>query len=192
MKRNTFQHNKRLTVVNFFGGPGCGKSTTAAELFAAMKKRNYKVEFVHEVAKDFVWENWSHIFGEQDYIFAHQHRLIRRLTYHDIDYAIVDSSILLSLFYMPEDFPQSFRQFVRDAFETYDNINIFLHRNHIIRYVQAGRNENEQEAIEKDLAIRTYFDEHNIPYHIVFAGDQAVQDCLTLIQQHRKPVVDQL
>jgi signal recognition particle GTPase len=33
-----WSENKNLTVINFFGGPGTGKSTTAAELFALMKK----------------------------------------------------------------------------------------------------------------------------------------------------------
>ena len=61
--RNLFHENKKLTVINFFGGPGCGKSTTAAELFAKMKKANYKVELVHEVAKDFIWEEAQHLFG---------------------------------------------------------------------------------------------------------------------------------
>jgi len=27
--------------INIFGGPGAGKSTTAAEIFVAMKKRGY-------------------------------------------------------------------------------------------------------------------------------------------------------
>lgn len=187
MKRNTFDDNRKLTVVNFFGGPGCGKSTLAAELFAELKKRDYKVEFVHEVAKDYVWENWSHIFGEQDFIFAHQHRLIRRLTYHDIDYAIVDSSILLSLFYMPDDFPQSFRPFVRETFDTYDNVNIFLQRSPWFEYVQDGRNETEKEAIEKDALIQNYFLTNDIPFHTVVNDATAISECIRIVKDHRKP-----
>lgn len=184
MRRNTYFDNKKLAVVNFFGGPGCGKSTTAAELFAKMKKKNFNVELIHEAAKDFKWEDWDHIFGEQDYIFAHQHRLIRRLTRHEIDYAVVDSSILLSLFYMPDDFPQSFRPFVREVFDSYDNINIVLDRNPNIPYVQTGRNEDEQQAIEIDQKVRQYFEDTGIPHHRVMAGDDAVSDCMDLIVSH--------
>lgn len=184
--RNTFHDNKKLTVINFFGGPGCGKSTAAAELFSQMKKLNYKVELVHEVAKDYVWEEWSQIFGEQDYIFAHQHRLIRRLTRHDIDYAIVDSSILLSLFYMPPDFPQSFRTFVKETFDTYDNINIFLRRSNDIPYVEEGRNETFEEAVKTDKMIRDYFDENGMQYWDVLAGEFAVDTVMRIVKGHGK------
>ena len=184
MTRSTYHDNKNLAVVNFFGGPGCGKSTLAAELFAGMKKKNFNVELIHEAAKDFKWEDWDHIFGEQDYIFAHQHRLIRRLTRHDIDYAVVDSSILLSLFYMPSDFPRSFRPFVREVFDSYDNINIVLDRNPDIPYVQTGRNESEQQAIEIDQKVRQYFNDTDIPHHRVMAGDTAVIDCMDIVASH--------
>jgi adenylate kinase family enzyme len=181
--RSLYSDNKKLTTINFFGGPGCGKSTTAAELFAAMKKQHLKVELVHEAAQDFVWEDWNHIFGEQDWIFAHQHRLIRRLVRHDIDYAVIDSSILLSLFYMPDDFPQSFRPFVQDVFDSYDNINIMLVRNPDIVYDTTGRNESEQQARDIDASIQDYFVTNNRPVHYVRAGDGAAADCLSIINQ---------
>lgn len=184
MNRNTYNDNKKLAVVNFFSGPGTGKSTLAAELFAAMKKKHYNVELIHEAAKEYVWEEWAHIFGEQDYIFAHQHRLIRRLTRHNIDYAVVDSSILLSLFYMPDDFPQSFRPFVKEVFDTYDNINIVLDRNPAIPYVHTGRNESEQQAIEIDLKVRKYFEDNNISHHVVQAGHAAVAECINIVDLH--------
>lgn len=62
MSRSTYNDNKKLTVVNFFSGPGTGKSTSAALLFGEMKKKNFKVELIHESAKEFVWEDWAHIF----------------------------------------------------------------------------------------------------------------------------------
>ena len=40
-----------MKVINFFGGPGVGKSTAACDLFVAMKKAGYKVEYVDEYAK---------------------------------------------------------------------------------------------------------------------------------------------
>lgn len=184
MNQQKWSDNKNLTVINMFGGPGCGKTTTAAFLFGAMKAQNKKVEFVHEVAKDYVWEHWDHIFSEQDWIFAHQHRLIRRLIGHDIDYAVVDSSILLGLFYMPDDFPQSFRPFIRSVYDTYDNINIFIDRNEAFPYVQTGRNQTEQQSLKLDDDINRYFVENNLPMYHVLAGPTAVDQCLEVIKTH--------
>lgn len=176
-----YDENKKLTVINLFGGPGVGKSVTAARLFANMKTHGMKVELIHEIAKDLVWEQRYNMFGEQDYIFAHQHRLIRRLVHHDIDYAVVDSSILLTLFYMKDEFPQSFRQFVIDVFNSYNNINILLSRNPNFEYQQWGRNESEEESKVIDNTIQQYFDSSNTPYTVVQAGDEAERMILDVV-----------
>lgn len=39
-------------VINLYGGPGTGKSTTAAMLFAKMKLAGFNCEYVPEFAKD--------------------------------------------------------------------------------------------------------------------------------------------
>jgi hypothetical protein len=184
----SWEDNKKLTVINFFGGPGSGKSTCAAEVFAKMKKQGMKVELIHEIAKDFVWEKMGHIFREQDYITAHQHRLQRRLVGHDIDYVVIDSSLLLGLFYLPEDFPPSFRQFVLDVFNSYDNINIYLRRNDEIKYIQEGRNQTEDEALEIDSKVLQFFWDNGIPFFDVRAGDYASTSVLNIALQHEKQV----
>jgi len=174
--------NSTLKVINLFGGPGVGKSTTAAELFSMMKKRGYKVELLHEVAKDFVWENWNHIFREQDYIFAHQHRLQRRLVSHDIDYVIIDSSMLLGLFYLPNDFPASFAPFLREVFDSYTNINIYLNRTNAFDYVQEGRNQTQVQAEEIDRRILQYLEDEDLITGCVDAGDHAATNCLFVVE----------
>ena len=47
---------KRTKIVNLYGGPGTGKSTTAAALFAEMKIRGVNCEYIQEYAKDKAWE----------------------------------------------------------------------------------------------------------------------------------------
>lgn len=176
-----YKNNKRLKVINFFGGPGCGKSTTAAEVFATMKRKQYKVELVHEAAKELVWERAAHLFFEQDWIFAHQHRLIRRLVDHDIDYAVVDSPILLSLMYMEDDFPQSFRAYVRDTFDSYDNINIVLNRNPDISYIQTGRNQTQEQAEQLDEDIIAYLTCQGIEHYVVDVDDAMIDRIMYII-----------
>jgi ABC-type glutathione transport system ATPase component len=44
-------------MVNIYGGPGCGKSTTAAGVFTLLKIHKIDCELVTEFAKDLTWEN---------------------------------------------------------------------------------------------------------------------------------------
>ena len=66
-------------VINLFGNPGSGKSTTASYLFSEMKALGIEVELVTEVAKDLVWdEDWKRL-NNQVYIFSTQLQRIDRL-----------------------------------------------------------------------------------------------------------------
>ena len=44
---------KTTYIINLLGGPGCGKSTIAALIFAKLKlhEKKYSVEYVQEYAK---------------------------------------------------------------------------------------------------------------------------------------------
>lgn len=180
----TLADNKKLTVVNLLAGPGTGKSVLAARLFAEMSVNDFSVELVHESAKDFKWEDWAHIFPEQDYISAHQHRLIRRLVRHDVDYAVVDSSLILAGIYMPEWYPPTFFPFVLEMYNSYDNINIVLERNPELPYKQPGRNQNKDEALEKDVELITLLKKYDLPYHTIMAGDTAVAAAMKIVREH--------
>ena len=68
-----------MVVINLWGAPGSGKSTTAAGLFFLMKINKYKVELVTEYAKDLVWNGHEAMFGNQISIFAEQNWRIHRL-----------------------------------------------------------------------------------------------------------------
>lgn len=57
-------------VVNLFGGPGSGKSTGAAYVFARLKMLGYNAELVTEFAKDKTWEKNETALAAQDYITA--------------------------------------------------------------------------------------------------------------------------
>ena len=171
----TFEDNKKLTVINMFGGSGVGKSATAYKLAGLMKAKGLKAEYVPEFAKGEVWESKHHMFTEQDYMFAGQHRSIRCLVRHDVDFAVMDSSMLLGLAYLPEWFPKSFKPFLLDVYHSYDNVNIYLDRNPNIPYVQTGRNQNEEEAHQKDKEILDLLNSENIDYIRVMSGDTAPQ-----------------
>lgn len=179
----TFEDNKKLKVIQFFGGPSTGKSVAAAELFALMKKKRHSVELIHEFAKDLVWDGNPQMFYEQDWIFANQHRLQRRLVNHNVEYAVTDTSILLGIFYTDSSFPTSMRDLIVDTYHSYTNINILLARNPAIPFEQLGRNQNEQQSIVVDNAIRRFFDGQGIEYVEFQAGDRVAEQVYDKIMQ---------
>lgn len=148
--RSSYEQNKKLLVVNLFGGPSCGKSQTAYKLAGWLKEQGYSVEYVSEYAKDLTWEHWNQALGEQDLIFAKQNRRLRRLVDNGVKVVIQDTSLLHTLVFMPDDFPKSFESFVIDVFNSYDNMNVYLNRDLKIPYENMGRNESYEQALAKD------------------------------------------
>lgn len=157
-----------MRVINFFGGPGAGKSTAAAGLFYELKKRWFRAELVTEFAKELVWSGSSHLLSEQNFIFATQeHRLSRLIG--QVDVALSDSPLLLSAYYAPDSYAVSFRQSVFDFFSTYENINIFVRRSH--EYSAAGRLQNQQEADAIGRTMEEFLLANGIPYYAITASD---------------------
>ena len=150
-----------MKIVNLFGGPGTGKSTTAAGLFYEMKKMRLEVELVTEYAKDMTWEQRHNILSDQLYILAKQHRRVQRLE-GKVDWVITDSPLLLGMVYRPQHYYDSFDALALEIFNSYDNKNILLGRD--FEYHTIGRNQTAEEAIEVDNVMKSLMDSNNIPY----------------------------
>ena len=129
-------------VVNLFGGPGCGKSTAAAGLFAELKARGRNVEMAHEYAKDLCWEQNPRI-EHQLSVFAEQCWRIQRLD-GKVEFVITDSPILLSLIYGTYDDSSGFRALVREEHYRMPSFNIYVKR--VKPYNPAGRYQDEAGA----------------------------------------------
>lgn len=158
-----FTNNKELTVINLLGTAGVGKSTVMGFLYGKMKEKGYNVEMASEWVKHHgIYEARKSIFLEQDYIFAQQHRKLRRLLGH-VDVAVTDSPLILGLIYQPDWYPKSFGKYVLDVFDTYNNINFFIRRK-TFDYKEAGRVQNEQESKEKEKQLEKLLKRHKIPF----------------------------
>ena len=183
---------KKLNIINFFGGPGCGKSTTAAALFTLLKLHNgIKCELVTEFAKDLVWEERHHTFENQFYLFAKQQHRVWRVS-DKVDFTITDSPILLSNIYGKHYnrycANESFYNYVLTEFNRYNNINFFIERKK--EYAEYGRNESKDEAKLVDKKIKDYLHDNSIEY-ISINGDMAgintaVDTILKLTEVNRK------
>lgn len=169
-----------MKVINLFGGPCSGKSTTAAGLFYEMKMVRAKVELVTEYAKDLYYAGILPIYtiNRQELIFAEQNFRIERLKNH-VDYAIVDSPLMLSFVYGSEikATERAFLNLVLETFRSYDNINFFIHRPSTFQ--DEGRMQNEEQSVEIDNKILDVLDKHNIPVTHVNADQFLVRKILS-------------
>jgi len=159
-------------IINFFGGPGIGKSTQSAELFTLMKKNHMDVELTFEYPKIVAWEENYSTIKDQFFITANQHRNISRL-YGKVKYILVDSPIILGTVYknIYNDKPEypgtfygdSFDYFIYSLFKKYDSLNIFLERDDK-SFNQNGRFQNLEQSKKIDNTIKENLKNYNIPF----------------------------
>lgn len=161
---------KRPIVLNLFAGPGTGKSTTAADVFARCKWAGINCEMALEYAKDKVWEESTKILDNQLYVFGKQYHRIKRLT-DQVDLIITDSPLLLSLVYYKGDNPH-FSKMVLEEFSRMNNLNFFLQRSK--KYNPSGRLQTEVKARELDTKIKNVLIENGVPFEVVAGQVESV------------------
>lgn len=150
-----------MKVINFFAGPGAGKSTISAHLFALLKWQGLNCEIAREWIKEKVWQDINHpSLNNQLYIFAKQDLALSSLD-GKVDFAITDSPLILSLIYGNAN-PQSFEQLVLARFRSYKNINFFVERKKA--YNPNGRLQTSSEAEEIDSKILEMLRYYDIPF----------------------------
>jgi hypothetical protein len=86
-------------IINLYGGPGIGKSATAAYLYYLLKRSHKSVELVQEYVKEWAWENRNIKPFDQIYFFGKQVRK-ESMLFGKVEYVITDSPALLGLCYI--------------------------------------------------------------------------------------------
>lgn len=172
--KNSIQRYDTM-VVNLYGGPGTGKSTTAAALFSLLKQRGVNAELVTEYAKDVVWEGRDYLLSDQIYLFAKQNRKMVRL-YGQVEMVVTDSPLLLSYYYSANE---HILGLIRQEMQRARQLHIMLKR--VKPYIAAGRYQTEEEARNIDDALRRMLNELEIPYHEVVADGSAAEKIAALI-----------
>jgi RecA/RadA recombinase len=151
----------RTYVINLYGGPGCGKSTLASELFYKMKRAGESVELVREYAKDWAYEDKAiDTLIKQTYILAKQAKRESAL-YGKVQYIITDCPLHLSGFYgkhyLETDVVKSLvKAFIKEAHRQ-DVWHQYFQVPRNKAYVSNGRFETEEQAIAMDQLQRAYF-----------------------------------
>ena len=150
-------------IVNCWGQPGAGKSTTAAATFAKLKISGVNCELVTEYAKELSWSARHEELRYQIHIFGKQLRNLERLV-GKVDAIVTDSPILLSRFYGQRysDYPPSFYQLVLDQYNRMNNVNFFINR--VKPYNPKGRNQTEEESDSFATDMEQMLIDLHVPY----------------------------
>lgn len=161
-----------MKIINLYGAPSSGKSTSAMGIVYEMKKRYHKVEYISEFAKDLFWSGNQHLMTQQNLVLAEQSWRQERLKEHGVEYAVTDSPLLLSSYYgmrYRKDLPKCFHEWVEHSFNQFDNVNFFIHRSH--PYEEAGRLQSEKEADQISIELLQFLHDRNIPVIELNADD---------------------
>ena len=172
----------KTLVVNFFAGPGAGKSTLAAGLFAELKSRGVNCELVTEYAKDKVWEESFGVFRDQLYVFAKQAHKIRRVL-GKVDVVVTDSPLLLSLHYGAKEqdiFEDTWWDLVMIEHSRVPSLNVFLRR--VKKYEPSGRTQTEDKAKEIDQQILDLLAGNRVPHIQMLGGLGVVPELADKVQ----------
>lgn len=162
---------KKTKIINLFGGPGIGKSTTAAKVYHELQMNGYECDLPYEFPKQIAWEDNRSQITDQLFVFAGQHRNILR-SYGKVDYIILDSPILLSLVYKNlynSDFPSllygnNFDSMALDVFRGYENINFNIERVSEKEYFDGGRFQTLTESMKIDNEVIKLLEGNDIEY----------------------------
>lgn len=146
-----------IKVINIWGGPGIGKSTTAAGLFNLMKRKGMSVELVSEYAKDLTWAKHWQALGNQLLILAEQDNRLRRLV-GQVEWVITDSPLPTGIAYMGDSWKPWLEDTTWACYDQYANFNVLLKRDPTHTYQEAGRNQTLSEAMKLDNVLDNLFD----------------------------------
>jgi hypothetical protein len=140
----------------FFAGPGAGKSTLAARVFADLKIRGYDVEHIPEFVKTWAYEGRKPESFDQLYLFAQQLHA-EDLALRHVHHVVTDSPVLLSPAYAKLYGFVGVEHLIQLAhlFDSqFPSINFFIERT--VAYQGKGRYQTFEEALEFDKLLKSF------------------------------------
>lgn len=164
---------KNTILVGAFGGPGAGKTTSAWEIAAELKKLGLVVEYVSEYAKELVWEDNRELlngsYNNQMQVYKEQKKRIDRLI-GKVDVIVTDSPTVLSVNYLDREKVSTaqIKQFSEMAvgdYKQYKTFNFFIERGQGA-YEQEGRLQTLEQSKKIDEEIKHFLKSNQIKFGI--------------------------
>jgi len=176
--------SKKTYVINIIGGPGIGKTTFSALLFANLKMKGYVCEYVQEFAKKLVWIKDFDSLNNQYFVTKHQYELLNQINGH-VDFIITDGPLVHGLYYNKYNKDNTSNmdkteKFILEMIHKFNNINIVLER--IERpYEKDGRIQTEEEAKDIDYVLKHIMKLNKIDYHSFSSDINNIEKVIEII-----------
>jgi hypothetical protein len=163
------------TIINLYAGPGAGKSTSAANLFAHLKQKHYNVELVSEYVK--VWAYQGKPIGVYDQLYVQAKQMHRESQLlNKVDFIITDSPVWLCAYYAKHYYPKAIKDATAEVARAYDlqlaedghvQRNYFLLRPDSSKFSEKGRFHDLKESLKIDTLLEALLKEERRPFSYV-------------------------
>lgn len=182
-------------IINIFGAPGSGKSTTRAGVFHRLKLMGKLVEEVPEIAKDLAHEGRRFALSIQPYVFGKQLKSMQRVI-DKYDIVVTDSPVLLSAFYtdvytsqVDERTGEHFRECCRLAHVNFGpSLNYWLNR--VKPYNPIGRLQTEAESNQIGEDLKTLISDMGVQCRSMPGNENAVWEIVSDVLAWEKQRAD--
>lgn len=157
----------RTRVLNFWSGPGAGKSTTKAGTFFLLKALGEKAAQIEEYATErSVEEDWETLANQRKVTKKQEKRQARFVG--KVNWLVTDSPLVLGCIYGRGEYatPEFYKE-VWSLFDRYENINVWIDR--VKPYQRYARHHDEDEARLLDIKLRSLCN-HIVDFTV--AGDE--------------------
>jgi deoxyadenosine/deoxycytidine kinase len=178
----------KTTIINLYGGPGVGKSTSAAYLYYLLKSAGDNVELVREYVKDWAWDNRKFNAYDEIYFLGKQVRH-ESMLFGKVDWIVTDAPVYMTAYYASLycsaklahgvlEAAQAFYQEAKD--EGHQHLHIYLMRNK--PYKADGRYQTEEQAIGVDVGVAEMLNKFDVPFNYATPDEEHLRDLLTCIK----------
>lgn len=176
-------------IINLYGGPGTGKSTSAAYLYYLLKDGGHNTELVREYAKNWAWEGRRISEFDQFYFMGKQIRLESQL-YGKVDYVVTDSPVWLAAYYAHKYGANTTFQAINQAVhgfykvaESYGHKHYHCFLTRSKPYNPAGRYQSEEQSLEIDAELLAMLNTWKLPYCVTKTTREGVSTLFDMVIQ---------
>lgn len=160
--------------LNLYAGPGVGKTTAMASVFAELKHMRINAEMAVEYSKELVWHQMDF---DQEKIFRVQARRMSIARHTDL--VVSDGRLLQQLVYVEEEELQ--RRIIAE-YARYDNIDVLLKRSDSMPYDPKGRYSDEATARVLDEEIEAMLKRLGVSFvRLQYSGRETAQHLLAIL-----------